>query len=53
MDDLIFEAGFFPGPFQLDQQTFAQVARADARRIKALDEQKHRLEIVLGDAGIE
>ena len=42
-----------PGALQLNEQALAQVARADAGRIKALDEQEHRLEIFLRDAGIE
>ena len=39
--------------FQLDEQTLAQVARADAGRIEALDEREHVLEILLRDAGIQ
>ena len=37
----------------MNEQALPQIARADAGRIKALDEQQHRLEILLGDAGIE
>jgi hypothetical protein len=43
----------FAFALKLNQQAFAQIARADARRIKALDEREHVLEIVLRDAGIE
>ena len=42
----------FARAFQLDEKALAQVARADARRIKALDEREHELEIFLRDAGI-
>ena len=52
-NDLVFEAVAFAVAFQLNEQAFAQIARADAGRIKALDEREHVLEIVLGDAGIE
>ena len=37
-DDAVFE-GFLPaGAFQLEQQAFAQIARADAGRIEGLDD---------------
>ena len=41
-----------PVALQLNEQALAQVARADAGRIKALDEREHELEILLRDAGI-
>ena len=53
LDDFVFEAVSFSFALELDEKTFPQIARADARRIKALDEQQHRLEIFLGDAGVE
>ena len=53
LDDLVFEAALFPGALELNEQALAQIARADAGRVKALDEQEHRLEIILRDAGIE
>ena len=52
-DDFVFEAVLFAVAFQLNEQAFAQIARAHARRIKALDEREHVLEIFLGDAGIQ
>ena len=32
------------GAFQLEHQAFAQIARADAGRVKGLDDLQHRLE---------
>ena len=52
-DDLVFEAALSALAFQLNQQTFPQIARADAGRIKALDERKDVLEVFLGNAGVE
>ncbi len=43
----------FPDALELNEQALAQIARADAGRVEALDEQKHRLEVILRDAGIE
>ena len=43
----------FAFALQLNEQTLAQIARADAGRIKALDEREHVLEILLRDSGIE
>ena len=51
-NDPIFEALLPSVALELNEQALAQVARADARRIKALDEREHELEILLGDAGV-
>ena len=50
--DPIFEAFLASVAFQLNQKAFAQIARADAGRIKALDEREHELEILLRDSGV-
>ena len=51
-NDLVFEAVAFAVAFQLNQEAFAQIARAHARWIEALDEREHVLEILLRDAGV-
>ena len=38
VDDLVFECFLAIGPLQLEQQALAQIARADAGRMKALDD---------------
>jgi hypothetical protein len=40
------------GP-QLEQQALGQVARADARRLEALDQVQHVLELIRGGSGLE
>ena len=53
LDDFVFEAVSFSFALELNEEAIAQIARADTGWIKALDEQEHRLEIFLGDAGVE
>ena len=52
-DNFVFEAAFFPFTLQLNEQTLAQIARAHASWIEALDERKHFLEIFLRNSGTE
>ena len=52
-NDFVFEAGLSSFALELNEQTFAQISRAHAGRIKALDEREHVLEVLLRDAGVE
>src|SRR5439155_8166914 len=52
-DNFVFEAAFFPFTLQLNEQTLAQIARAHASWIEALDERKHLLEILLRNSRVE
>src|SRR2546423_9397558 len=53
LDNFVFETVAFSFALELDQQALPQIARTDSRRVEALNEQQHRLEVFLGDAGIE
>ena len=39
--DAVFEGFLLSGAFQLEQQAFAQIARADAGRVEGLDDFQH------------
>ena len=50
--DPVLQAASPSVALQLNEQALTQIARAHARRIKALDEREHGLEILLGDARV-